>query len=231
MKPAQKSSKAWQDYCAGRLKTPQDLYAAYMAELEAPEGRFLSMPEDTDIFDAPQRLRAPAHFHSNGWLRQSERADWAHVDPRLAYWAACFVEAGRKRGVPLYVHTALRDKAEQDRLNKLGHSKAAYPLSAHNIGEAVDIVHGVFHWEMTRDEWKYLHVLGERVLERVNAPLRKADKLALTWGGDFKSLYDPAHWEISDFRARRRPLAAVVPRHIMPNVILENYRRTDGGAI
>ena len=29
--------------------------------------------------------------------------------------------------------------------------------------------------------------------------------LRVTWGGDFKSLYDPAHWELTDWRTVRKP--------------------------
>lgn len=186
--------------------------------------RFFDTPADGPVWDAPARLRDPAHFRSNGWLRQQERADWRHADPRLMFWAARFVEAARSREIPLYVHCCLRDKAEQDRLVAAGHSRARYPQSAHNIAEAVDIVHGRYHWDMTRAEWDLLHVLGRLVLERVNAQLPDARKLRIVWGGGFKSLYDPAHWEIEDFRARRRPLAAGPPVYKTPAAILKEMR-------
>lgn len=220
MKPGQLLTRWWQDYVAGRLRTPQAVYRAAVQETPLPSLRIFETPEDGPVWDAPLRLQAPGFFNCESYLRQSTRADWAYCDRRLMYWAALFVQNARKRGIPLYVHCALRDEAEQAKLKAQGHSKAVYPRSAHNIGEAVDIVHSVFHWNMTRDEWALLHVLGRLTLDRVNAQLPKPRKLSLTWGGDFKSLYDPAHWEISDYRARVRRLPPAPPVTHTPTAIL-----------
>lgn len=227
MKPGQVLTAWWQEYVAGRLRTPRAIYRAAISENPDPAQageRLSAIPADGPGFDAPERLRAPNFIASSGYMSQLERADWLHVDPRLMYWAARFIDAAKKRGIPLYVHCALRDKAEQDRVYSRGHSKAKYPRSAHNIGEAVDIVHGVYHWDMSKAEWAYLHTLGQLVLDKVNAELPKSEKLVLTWGGGFKSLYDPAHWEISDFRQRLRPLSAGSPRHYLPAYIFRLWR-------
>lgn len=226
MRPGQIVPIWLQNLFAGRLCTPREIVAASRAEVpDAAQAadRFFDIPDDGPGFQAPARLKAPGHFLTTSWLRQSERADWAFADPRLMYWSACFVEAARKKGIPLYVHTALRGREEQERVNKAGHSKAGYPRSAHNIGEAVDVVHGVFHWDMTPQEWAYLHVFGSLVLDRVNAQLPKADKLALTWGGNFKSLYDPAHWEIADYRTRLRALPSAPAIHKTPTAIIKQW--------
>lgn len=223
MKPGQVLTRWWQEYVLGRLLTPQDICACARAEALDPaksSDRFFGIPVDSPTWDVPVRLQAPSFIGSTPQLKQFDRADWLHVDHRLMYWSALFQEMAKKRGIPLYVHSALRGKAEQDRAVAAGNSKAAYPSSAHNIGEAVDIVHGVFHWEMSRQEWALLHVLGRLALERVNARLNKDDKLSLTWGGDFKSLYDPAHWEITDFRTRRRALPDAPPVRATPKAIL-----------
>lgn len=198
----------WQDYVAGRLRTPQSIYRA--AQAENPDAaqsadRVFDIPDPGPGFMAPARLQAPQHMKSESYMGQIRRADWSHTDPRLIVWAATFQRLAAKRGVPLYVHCALRPKSVQDQLLKQGRTKAAYPRSAHNIGEAVDIVHGTFHWQMNEQEWQYIAVLGRLALDRVNARLKKANKLALSWGGDW-SFYDPAHWEISDYRSRIRSL-------------------------
>lgn len=223
MRPGQRLTRWWQEYVLGRLMTPQAIVAASRSEDPDPakfDDRFFSLPPGGPVWDTPERLRAPAFLLSTNHMRQGERADWAHVDRRLMFWAALVVEYGRKRGIPLYVHCALRSEAEQAKVNAMGNSKAKYPRSAHNIGEAVDIVHGVFHWEMTRAEWAYIHVLGRLALDRVNAQLPKDDKLHLTWGGDFKSIWDPAHWEITDYRSRIRELPAAPVLRYMPRRIL-----------
>ena len=225
--PLHRVSKPWQDYVAGRLRTPRAIRSAFLSEALGPSDaydRFFDLPGDTGPLEALARLRAPAHFASNAYLRQQERADWAHADPRLMFWSAHFCEALRRRHIPVYVHTALRGRNEQDNLVTLGRSKARYPSSAHNIGEAVDIVHGTNHWDLTRTEWAVLEVLGRLSLAKVNAYLPAARKLRLVWGGSFKSLYDPAHWEVEDFRARRRPLPPLLPVHRSPRMILKGVR-------
>lgn len=217
----------WQDYLAGRITTPQQIYAASVAEYNGQATAERAFFGDTDPgpeWRAPASLQAPSHFKSNAWLRQCERADWAHVDQRLALWAAIVIEMGRRRNIPLYAHSALRDKATQDALRKAGNSRLAYPHSAHNIGEAVDIVHGTLHWNMSRQEWSLIGVLGRLALERLNASLKKERKLQLTWGGDWRSFWDPAHWEIADYKARTRILPAMEPVRMTPRYILRNLR-------
>lgn len=224
MKPGQVLTQWFQDLMAGRLRTPQAIFRAAHAERSLGEDRFFGAPAETDEWQAPERLKAPGHFSTYGWIAQGERADWQHCDLRLMRWSAMVVEEARKRGVPLFVHCAFRGEVEQTRVNHLGYSKAAYGRSAHNIGEAVDIIHSRYAWDMTRQEWDLIRVLGERALRKLNAPLAKADRLQLTWGGSFKSRYDPAHWEITDFRDRLRRLPEGHPVHMQPRRILEQIR-------
>lgn len=214
--------KWWQDYLAGRLTTPQQIYAASVAEYNGPasEGRFFGDTLDPGTWDAPQSLKAPSHFKTASWLKQCERADWAHTDPRLSVWAAMVVHMALRRHIPLYIHCALRDEATQKAVAKAGNSKVSYPNSAHNIGEAVDIVHGTLHWDMAQQEWKLIGVLGRLALERLNAALKKEHKLRLTWGGDWR-FYDPAHWEITDYRARTAHKPRVTPIRRTPYSILK----------
>ena len=229
MKPGQRLTRWWQRVVLGELASPQDIYAAALQEepSAAQAGdRFFHTPDDGLVWDIPKRLSvSPSFFTGLCYLRQSERADWQHVDARLQRWAALFIEYARKRGVPLYVHCCFRGEAEQNEANHKGNSKAPYPRSAHNIAEAVDIVHSVYHWDLTPKEWKFLVVLAQLALNRVNATLKAADKLHLVWGGDFHSIYDPAHWEVADYRKRTRRLAAgpplrQTPRHILARVKL-----------
>lgn len=227
MKAGQLLTSWWQRYVLGELKTPQDIFR--LSQRESPDqaqasDRFFSTPDDGVLFDAPQRLKAPSLFLKEAYLSQSHRADWAYADPRLMRWAALFIEYARKRGIPLYVHCALRSESFQNALKAQGRSFAAYPRSAHNIGEAVDIVHSVFHWELSKQEWLYLNALGNLALERVNSTLKASEKLSLTWGGDFRSLYDPAHWEISDYRKRIRALPPAASVHLTPRAILARYK-------
>lgn len=220
--------KWWQDYVSGRLRTPQQIYSAAWGEnpdkAQAAD-RFFGVPDPGPVWDAPLRLSAPNFMRSEAAMKQRYRANWAHADPRLMVFAATLIHMAGRRNIPLYVHTALRSKADQDAAKAKGNSKAAYGRSAHNIGEAVDIVHGVFHWDMNRQEWDLLHALGRLAEAHVNASLKRDNKLALTWGGNFRSLYDPAHWEVSDYRARLTMPPPVEPVRLSPDDILK--RRGD----
>lgn len=225
MKPGQVMTRWWQDLCGGRLTTPLSIRQAALRErrdsASAQDAFFGRMEEKT--WTAPERLKAPRFMGTNANLLQWDRADWQYTDPRLMRWAALFIEYARKRSIPLYVHSAFRTEEEQRDLVRRGVSRTPYPTSAHNIGEAVDIVHGVYHWEMTRQEWAMLGVLGERALDRINAGARKADRLHLTWGGNWPRFWDPAHWEITDYRSRVREIRAGPPVRHTPRRILRMH--------
>jgi len=127
------------------------------------------------------------------------------------------------------VHSAFRTKAEQDALVGRGVTKAPYPRSAHNIGEAFDLVHGVYHWDLTQREWFYIHHLVQDEVRKINAKLPKASKLQVNWGGDDgtpqdKFKWDPAHWEILDYRDRIRKMPVAVPVHMSPAVTVARFR-------
>lgn len=217
----------WQRYVLGRLPSPQDIIAE--ARKEMPDGaqaseRFFDDPLDGQAFDAPARLAAPSMLApSEAMLKLWDKADWQYVDPRLRYFAASLQEAARKRGIPLYVHSAFRTKAEQDKAVSEGRSHTRYPTSAHNIGEAVDIVHAVYHWTLTPREWLYISKLAWAVLDRMNAGLPKDKRLYLEWGGMW-SYYDPAHWQIVDYKSRTRALSAGEPRRLTPRYILRHLK-------
>lgn len=226
MKPGQILRRWWQKMVWGEYASHHEMYRDALAECCADaerHSRFFGPPPESKRFQAPERLAAPAFMKTTPYLVQWDKADWQFTDIRLMRWAAVFIELARERNVPLYVHCAYRSRAEQGKLVAAGRSKAAWPKSAHNIGEAVDIVHGVFHWEMTRDEWRWLHVLGQEALRRVNAELPKDRKLKLTWGGSWR-FYDPAHWEIEDYRARTREVREGPAIRWTPRAILRAVR-------
>ena len=220
MAPAIK--KWWQDFVEGRLRTPQDIRRAALNDSPDPAQSYMRVVNDLpsdDGWHAPKRLQAPNFILSDAHARQWGKADYQQTDPRLMLWGAIYTELARKRGIPLYVHCAFRDEAEQNSVNHVGNSKARYPRSPHNIGEALDVVHGVYHWTMTQQEWSLLHLLGLRALDLLNARLKKPEQIGLVWGGSW-SFYDPAHWEISDYRARIKRLPVLDSVHLTPRAIL-----------
>jgi len=172
---------------------------------------------------APARLAVPSIMTDEAVLKQHHRADWQHVDRRLIIWTAKFIEAARRRGIPLYCHSAFRTKAEQNALVVQGVSKAKWPRAPHAQGKAVDIVHSRYHWDMTPAEWAFLAKLGRDVLHRYNQGLKIEDRLHLEWGGSW-SFYDPAHWQIRTWADDIRQLAPGESLRLTPRKILQDLR-------
>lgn len=100
-----------------------------------------------------------------------------------------------KRGFPFFAFEFYRSPARQKRLKDQGVSKAGPGESPHNWGAAVDVVHVRRFWDLTRKEWDIVGAIGKEVARR--------RKIPIVWGGDWK-FYDPAHWELADWREIRR---------------------------
>ena len=106
-----------------------------------------------------------------------------------------FLRELQKRGYPMFPFEFYRSPERQARLKKQGVSNAGPGSSPHQWGLAVDIVHFGRYWDLTRKEWEIIGAIGKEVARRRNIPI--------IWGGDFKSLWDPAHWEIAHWREIR----------------------------
>lgn len=214
----------WQKLVGGVLRSPQAIVSearseAVLADAGTAGDRFFGVPLDGEYFDAPQRLQRQAHFYSPGWLRQQDRANWSGVDPRIQLHAARLIEALQRCGIPAFVHCAMRTKAEQDAAFAAGHSKLQWPRAAHCVGGAVDIVHGVFAWDLSPMEWALIGKLGLDLHNRLMLGLPEARRYGIVWGGNW-SFYDPAHWELSDWQrlplpASTAPVLRQTPRHIL----------------
>lgn len=103
-----------------------------------------------------------------------------------------FQKYAAKMDVPLRVVWGYRTGEQQRVLYDRGVG-APPGKSAHNYGLAVDIIHMRRAWEnMPNDGWRLLGGIGKEVARRQN--------LKITWGGDFKSRWDPAHWELTGWK-------------------------------
>lgn len=98
---------------------------------------------------------------------------------RTRAWLLVYV--ARSAGFPVIVTSGRRGLAEQKELVRLGRSRTL--ASRHRSGQAFDI-----DWYRTRREdvprwfWDLIGPWAER-------------ELGLTWGGRWKSIYDPGHFE------------------------------------
>lgn len=195
--PFKKLTNFWQRYTSGELTSLCDFKNAVAEQKQAEQSdstsadRFTGAISDVAAHKGLDRLRAKHFLTSETMLRYHDRADWQQTQKDIRRFAAGYVEAARKYNVPLYVHSAFRTQADQNYLYKKGRSKAQYPRAAHCQGAAVDIVHGLYHWDLTHGEWERLGMLGHDVARKLS--------IDITWGGNW-SFYDPAHWELTGWK-------------------------------
>lgn len=139
------------------------------------------------LVDRPRLLRPE-------WQDQQSLAERKGAHPRLREFERLFVKRmANKHGVPLYAHNMVRTAEEQTALYVRGVTRASAGLSPHNHGLAVDIVHSVHHWDVHRHSWLMLGHIGKELAGQLG--------LKVVWGGDWAGLWDPAHWELADWRS------------------------------
>jgi len=139
-----------------------------------------------------------AFCFTEAYGNQQARADKAGAQPDILRFADLLIGRAFKLGIPLFPHCVVRGSEEQNRLFKEGKSKARAGESPHNYGAAVDIVHGKLGWNLSRRQWAIIGHLGKEIAAQQG--------LKVTWGGDWK-FYDPAHWELTEWRAIRAAYA------------------------
>lgn len=184
-----------------------EFFAAVNAARRANDPKDTIMERITDLKiegAIPDRLKWPSHFSSDAELRNRRRADWQQVDPRIAEFAFRFMAVMAKEGVPFFVHSAYRTREQQNALVQKGASKTPWPRAAHCQGAAVDIVHSRYAWLLNPPEWDWIGIVGKQVHAQMMKQLPADQRWQITWGGDWKSFYDPAHWEIADWRGNVR---------------------------
>ncbi|MGK7663606.1 M15 family metallopeptidase [Marinovum sp. E06] len=102
------------------------------------------------------------------------------------------------RGMPFFAFEFYRSPERQARLKSKGVSNAGPGSSPHQWGCAVDVVHGVKFWDLSPRQWAVVGAIGKEVARKMG--------IKVVWGGDFSTLYDPAHWELEHWRDLRREL-------------------------
>lgn len=175
--------------------------------------RFFSSLDDVDVMQSRKRLMTKYKPVTEKQLRQHDRADWRGVDRRIAFFAAKLIIQMCKENIPLYVHCARRTPEEQLKLYNKGVSGIKGPYAPHTMGYAVDIVHSDYHWEMTENEWKYIGIQGKKLAEKL--------QIEITWGGDWKHPWDPAHWQLKDMSEKYLISAEGEPCRLTPHAIIK----------
>lgn len=144
-------------------------------------------------------INSPAY--KDAQLRASRAGNTALIEK----FGLALLDELQRRGIPMFPHCWYRSGAVQNELFKKGRTKAKAGQSAHNHGLAVDIVHFEKAWGLDKKEWAVVGQIGKEVARRLN--------LSVTWGGDW-NFYDPAHWEIADWKAIAAGETAHLPVHV-----------------
>lgn len=160
-----------------------------------PPGAGLDRPVDLPQThqEAAQRLVSMATVHSAEYRKRELSVPRDGCDPDLTDFQVAFIKHLKSRGMPFFVHDLMRTKEQQDALFNRGVSKAKFGQSAHNYGMAADIVHYGRFWNLTKKEWAVVGLIGKEIARRRG--------IKMTWGGDW-NFYDPAHWELADWKER-----------------------------
>ena len=131
--------------------------------------------------------------------------DITALHPRLQSLCRKLIEACKKKGIDLIVTSTLRDAEYQAYLYAQGRTRPgnivtnAKYIGPHGFGLAFDvvpIVNGMAIWN-NNSFWK---IIGE-----------EGKKLGLEWGGDWKSIIDKPHFQLTEglsgaqLRAGKRP--------------------------
>lgn len=137
---------------------------------------------------------------SQKYGEQQGRADRVGAQKQILDFERKLVRRFLNMGVPLFAHCVVRGDEEQNRLLKAGVSKAGAGESPHNYGAAVDLIHGTKAWALSREQWAIIGHVGKEVAAQAG--------IHVTWGGDDgpgdKFNWDPAHWELTEWRVIRR---------------------------
>lgn len=138
-----------------------------------------------------QFLKHPTYEH------QQWRANRNGAHLLIIEFEKALVRHMRLLGVPVYAHCVVRTREEQKRLFAEGRSRISGLDEYPHQHCACDIIHSKYGWNLSPEQWKMLGHIG----------LELANKrgIAITWGGSPEyRFYDPAHWELTQWRERAK---------------------------
>lgn len=177
------------------LKAGQSPPLEHLTRLVADvQARLPPRMEEVGYSEALRRLVDREFLKGARHRAQHQRANRVGASPEILQFERAFIAKFNKLGIPMFAHSVVRDASEQTRLYVTGRSLAKAGKSPHNHGFAVDLIHGVHAWQIPRAAWDIVGHVGLEVAYQCG--------LKLTWGGKWESFYDPAHWELSDWRSR-----------------------------
>lgn len=149
------------------------------------------LPPSKSFADALRGVANRPFLNTTKFQDQQWRANWDGAHPDLVDFHRAFHARMIKLGVPMFAVEVFRGPERQKELLQGGYSKAPPGQSAHNYSCAMDYVHSVQAWNLTKAEWLIIGHVGKEVATQGG--------WKITWGGDWK-FWDPAHWEVTPWR-------------------------------
>ncbi len=143
---------------------------------------------------AADSLASPGRIGDIAFRAQVLAIDRSLLHADVQAFIKTFLRDLERRNIPLFPVDGFRDAKTQQRLFKQGVTKARAGQSPHNYGLAVDFVHSTKFWDLNRLQWDVIGLIGKESARKCN--------VKVTWGGDW-SFYDPAHWELRDWKNRK----------------------------
>lgn len=144
---------------------------------------------------ALKSLEDKTSMMSSARLIKQTSFDYSRVHPDIRRFHARMIRELNNRKIPFFPFEFYRSPERQETLKKQGVSRATAGKSPHQYGCAVDLVSVTRYWDLTRKEWSVIGAMGKEIARKMN--------IKIVWGGDFATLYDPAHWELENWRDYR----------------------------
>lgn len=151
----------------------------------------------TRFGDGLRAIRDPHFLASEKWREQQSRANRVGCNLDIQLFERRMVARMQRLGVPMFAHSMRRSEADQRALYVQGVSRVRSD-GPHVAGYAVDIVHSTRAWDIPKVAWNIIGHVGKEVAASAGVDIE--------WGGDW-DFWDPAHWQIRDWKARRAALA------------------------
>lgn len=149
-----------------------------------------------DMRDVWRSIQDHEFIEHQRYQEQQWRAVRENAHLLILEFEKAFVKRCRKLSIPMFAHTVVRTKKMQQQVFKEGHSNNDGSKEYAHQHCAADIVHSRYGWNLNKDQWKLLGHIGKEVAHMHG--------IAITWGGDWKNPYDPAHWELAQWRERAK---------------------------
>jgi len=149
-----------------------------------------------DMQDAMRALQDWPFLGHPRYQEQQWRAHRENAHLLILEFEKAMVKRCAELGIPMFAQTVVRTRKMQAHLYRNGLSKNDGTKEYAHQHCAADIVHSKYAWKISEDQWKLLGHIGKEV-----AHLRG---IAIVWGGDWKDPYDPAHWELAQWRERAK---------------------------